>query len=122
MIRLKKLETKTVVLTLRERATIADVYYIFNLYSNGTQTNTIFTSDDISPSVERYNAFEWTEGTTFDLPIGSYDYSVYQTDINGSVDITGRKIVETGLLIIYDDNTTNIAYNGTQTIPEYSPQ
>jgi hypothetical protein len=54
---------------------------------------------DISAYIDRYNKFAVTEGTTFDLDCGEYNYFVYaQTSATNTNPLLTDELVEQGLL------------------------
>ena len=126
MIRINKGESKEVIFTLKEKGSLSNPYYIFELNSNDNRNNTLFTTTDISTNTDRYNAFTFSEGTTatfsagFDLEVGTYDYTVYETGITQSIDITGATAVEIGLLEIVGTVSNYTTYDDSDDDREYT--
>ena len=126
MITIQKGETKKVIFTLNEKGVdkktspiySGDVYYIFDLKSNDNRVNTVFTALDTSLSKNRYNSFTFSEGVTatmsggFVLDVGSYDYTVYVTDVANSIVTTTASVVETGLFKVTGTASNYDTYNG----------
>ena len=133
MIKLIKNQTNRVIVTASENATLsAPVYFLFELISDDTKFAKVFTANDISNNICRYNEFlvEVTDGTedllngVINLNInGYYKYNVYQMSDATNLDIASTSgIVETGKLYLqgdlkpvttsYNDNDDNnyIAY------------
>ena len=133
MIKLIKNQTNRVVVTASENVTLsAPVYFLFELISDDTKFAKVFTANDISNNICRYNEFlvEVTDGTedllngVINLNInGYYKYNVYQMSDATNLDIASTSgIVETGKLYLkgdlkpvttsYNDNEDNnyIAY------------
>ena len=133
MIKLIKNQTNRVIVTASENATLsAPVYFLFELISDDTKFAKVFTANDISNNICRYNEFlvEVTDGTedllngVINLIInGYYNYNVYQMSDATNLDIASAGgIVETGKLYLkgdlkpvttsYNDNDDNnyIAY------------
>jgi len=133
MIKLIKNQTNRVIVTASENATLsAPVYFLFELISDDTKFAKVFTANDISNNICRYNEFlvEVTDGTedllngVINLNInGYYKYNVYQMSDATNLDIASTSgIVETGKLYLkgdlkpvttsYNDNEDNnyIAY------------
>lgn len=78
---------------------------------------------DVSPSPERYNKFEFTEGEGEDIDFqtpGDYEYNCYQMPDDESTDETegihvevGKiRVVESQEIIGYEASTTGKAYSG----------
>ena len=133
MIKLIKNQTNRVIVTASENATLsAPVYFLFELISDDTKFAKVFTANDISNNICRYNEFlvEVTDGAedllngVINLNInGYYKYNVYQMSDATNLDIASTSgIVETGKLYLkgdlkpvttsYNDNEDNnyIAY------------
>ena len=133
MIKLIKNQTNRVIVTASENVTLsAPVYFLFELISDDTKFAKVFTANDISNNICRYNEFivEVTDGTedllngVIKLNInGYYKYNVYQMSDATNLDIASTSgIVETGKLYLkgdlkpvttsYNDNEDNnyIAY------------
>jgi hypothetical protein len=93
-----------VILTLTEKVTIANPYYLFALSSIQTNQTIYFMASDISSHKERYNKFVWTiknepdfEAGEFDLPIeGLYTYTAYQLSTPALTPPEGAIILEVG--------------------------
>lgn len=133
MIKLIKNQTNRVIVTASENVTLsAPVYFLFELISDDTKFAKVFTANDISNNICRYNEFlvEVTDGAedllngVINLNInGYYKYNVYQMSDSTNLDIASTSgIVETGKLYLkgdlkpvttsYNDNEDNnyIAY------------
>lgn len=127
MIRIQKGETKEVVFTLKEKGSLSTPYYFFSLYSNDNNTTTLFSADDISNNKDRYNSFTFSEGVTathsggFNLPVGTYDYTVYETQYDNNISVaSASNTVEIGLLEIYGTQSTYLDYNTIDDEQEYT--
>lgn len=119
MIYLNPGATNSVVLTLKERTTISGtVSYIFQLISDQTNKELIFTANDISLNTQRYDEFEWaTVGSTASQDLnngviylsnyGFYTYNVFETATYSTLSITGLDLVETGRLTFLPVPVTN---------------
>ena len=128
MIHINKGESKLVVFTLEEKSRLSNSYYIFELESNDTRNKIYFTNDDISPNPDRYNSFTFSEGITgtfsggFELNIGTFDYSIFESGVTGSVDITGLRCVEKGLLKVNGTGSNYIDYSPIDGGYTYNPE
>lgn len=99
MLVIEKEESKNWYLTLTEKVTISNPYFLFSFTHLLTDqvVNVILT--DISTHKERYNQFAVVEGTTFALLTGEYQYKVYAqtSSVNINPDLA-NELVETGIL------------------------
>jgi len=77
MLVIEKAESKNWYLTLTEKVTIANPYFLFNMTHLLTDQVVNVILADISAFKERYNQFAVVEGTTFTLLNGEYEYKVY---------------------------------------------
>jgi hypothetical protein len=112
MINIEKNNTNIIVLTLTEKSTLLNPYYLFSFTSTTNYDNTVnFLGTDLSTYKSRYNEFQIIEtGTTFvnltastiNLnPPGMWDYSIYETTaITTSISATTGNIIEKGKVIV----------------------
>jgi hypothetical protein len=99
MLLITKGETKNWYLTLTEKVTIANPTFLFSFKNRVTELETNVLLTDISAYIDRYNKFAVTEGTTFDLDCGEYNYFVYaQTSATNTNPLLTDELVEQGLL------------------------
>ena len=123
MIVLNQGETTKAIFTLREKATIAAPFYLFEVISIDTKESKIFTAIDVSTNIPRYNAFniELTSDTedllngVVKLPLkGFYDYIIYSQESETNLDLANvTEVVEKGKIYV-DGNATKekTIYNG----------
>lgn len=98
MLLITKGETKNWYLTLTEKVTIANPKFLFSFKHRVTEVITNVLITDISQYTERYNKFLVTEGTTFDLDAGEYNYYVYAQTSSTNLDPSlANEMVEQGL-------------------------
>lgn len=113
MLQINKAETKTWYLTLTEKTTISNPTYLFSLTHRLTNVAYNFILTDTSSYVERYNAFEVTEGTTVTLDAGEYLYKIYAqsspTNLNPDL---ANEVVEEGIVKV-DFDVTRTQYTVT---------
>ena len=113
MLQINKAETKTWCLTLTEKTTISNPTYLFSLTHRLTNVSYNFILTDTSSYVERYNAFELTEGTTVTLDAGEYLYKIYAqsspTNLNPDL---ANEVVEEGIVKV-DFDVTRTQYTVT---------
>ncbi len=99
MLLLQKGQTKYWYLTLTEKVTITNPYFLFWLKNRTTNTSTYKILADVSTHKERYNQFQVIEGTTFTLDAGEYEYQVYAQTSNSNLNpALSNELVEEGLL------------------------
>ena len=113
MLQINKAETKTWYLTLTEKTTVSNPTYLFSLTHRLTNVAYNFILTDTSSYVERYNAFELTEGTTVTLDAGEYIYKIYAqsspTNVNPDL---ANELVEEGMVKV-DFDVTRTQYTVT---------
>lgn len=98
MLLITKGETKNWYLTLTEKVTIANPKFLFSFKNRVTEVITNVLINDISEYTERYNKFLVTEGSTFDLDAGEYNYYVYAQTSSTNLDPSlANEMVEQGL-------------------------
>lgn len=110
MLLITKGESKNWYLTLTEKVTIANPTFLFSFVNRVTELETNVIINDISAYKERYNKFAVTEGTTFNLDCGEYNYYVYaQTSTTNISPLLANELVEEGLFkLLLGDLTTNV--------------
>ena len=113
MLQINKAETKTWYLTLTEKTTVSNPTYLFSLTHRLTNVAYNFILTDTSSYVERYNAFELTEGSTVTLDAGEYIYKIYAqtspTNVNPDL---ANELVEEGMVKV-DFDVTRTQYTVT---------
>lgn len=129
MIYINKNTTTRITLTLNEKRTLVDPYYIFVFYNVQTKVETVFYMVNTSVNKDRYDLFSLVDTTSEDLlngivnlDKGEYTYTVYESvtlSLN-SIDWTG--VVEIGRVIVKDDvQRPYFTPTYDQTIPTFSP-
>jgi hypothetical protein len=99
MLLITKGESKNWYLTLTEKVTIANPKFLFSFKNRVTELETNVLLTDISSFKDRYNKFAVTEGSTFTLDCGEYNYFVYaQTSSVNTNPLLADELVEEGLL------------------------
>lgn len=104
MLVINKLQTKFWYLTLTEKASAAS--YVFTFTHRQTETVVTTTLTDLSTQTERYNKFQFIEGTTGTLLEGEHEYSV---------STSGGTLCEIGILKV---ETTSSVTQYTPTLIE----
>ena len=106
MLQINKAESKNWYLTLTEKTTISNPYYLFSLKHRLTAVEYNFLLTDISSYKERYNKFAITEGATVTLDAGEYLYRIYaQTSSNNTNPELANELVEEGIVKVDFDVT-----------------
>jgi hypothetical protein len=114
MLVLEKLTSKSWYLTLTEKVTISNPYFLFVFTNRTTSVETSIILTDISTHIERYNQFDVTEGTTFTLDAGEYEYQVYaQTSSINTDPSLANELVESGVLKVVFTPTAATNYEVT---------
>jgi hypothetical protein len=99
-------ESKNWYVTLTEKVTIANPYFLFAFTHRVTNELTTVILTDISTQKERYNKFAVIEGTTFDLDAGEFEYVIYaQTSSSNLSPSLANEEVESGVLKVEFDVT-----------------
>ncbi len=99
-------ESKNWYVTLTEKVTIANPYFLFAFTHRVTNEVTTVILTDISTQTERYNQFAVIEGTTFDLDAGEFEYVIYaQTSPSNLSPSLADEEVESGVLKVEFDVT-----------------
>ena len=118
MINLYKNSNNIVVLTLTEKTTLLNPYYLFSFSSTTDYDNVVnFVATDNSTYKSRFNKFNIIEsGTTFTNltggtinlnPTGMWDYTIYEQTTPINLSISGTTgIVEVGKVIVNGVDTT----------------
>lgn len=114
MLVLEKLTSKSWYLTLTEKVTISNPYFLFVFTNRTTSVETAIILTDVSTHTERYNQFDVTEGTTFSLDAGEYEYQVYaQTSSTNTDPSLANELVESGVLKVVFTPTAAGVYEVT---------
>lgn len=95
--------TDNIVLTLTEKVTITNPYYLFVFTHATTKQEIKFIksySDDLSAYPARYN--EFTIATTLFTTVGKYVYHVYEQSSSTNTDPTGLNLLENGQAVLLD--------------------
>lgn len=118
MINLYKNSNNIVVLTLTEKSTLLNPYYLFSFSSTTDYDNIInFVATDTSTYKSRFNKFNIIEsGTTYTNltggtinlnPNGMWDYTIYEQTSPTNLQISGTTgVVEVGKVIVNGVDTS----------------
>ena len=97
-------------LTLSEKTTITNAYYLFELINDQTKEVLKVVLTDVSGNKERINLFNLAFTLT---KKGFYKYNVYEQASAVNTNTTGLKIVDNGKLLAYENETDLQAYEPT---------
>lgn len=106
---------------MTELVTISTPEFLFEFIEEQTGEEYYCILSDTSLYNTRYNQFSITDGTDINFPIdGYYTYKVYEQAVSGSLDPTGKNVVEEGRAYVYvvdpsrteytDDTETDTVY------------
>lgn len=134
MIRLTNNQENIVYLTLSEAVTLTatPVYFLFRFLSETTQDEILFTAEDITSAITRYNEFaitltgatspniNYTGGTISMSPFGEWIYEVYEMYDPANLFLSGTSgtIIETGIVSVSGataNTLINQVYTGSPT-------
>lgn len=119
MVVINRGELNTFVLTLNEKATVANPEFLMVLYDKSLRVTQKFFLTDVSTNSD-YNKFNLTEGTDETIPRGQYVYKVYQKDNQDDEDIpSDNYLLEVGLLFSVGSSNGSTTYSRTDTSVVY---
>lgn len=129
MIVIQKGQINNICLTLTEKVTLSNPYFLFEVYSIETKSSTFFICTDTSNYKYRYNKFSITEkdnptltNSEVSLEAGDYQYKIYEQ--NSSTNLTRPStdyLVEEGKLKVTNTSTSIPTYTpNSSTIPVYN--
>lgn len=129
MIRIRKGEENLVTLTLKEKATLIDPYYLFEFINDVTKTVVRFTTANESNYTRRYDRFTVTEtsGTNYLTsgvitlsPTGFWSYKIFEQASATNLDPANAiSMVESGKVIVTGDDAEFARYNNDNTFISY---
>lgn len=120
MIYLSVTQSQEVVVTLKEKSSLQNEYWTWNITNRDSFNQWTFSAEDFSNS-NYYNSFTVSIGPTLsatgsvvlDAPAGQYDYRVYQTSTQWDLNVEGLEIVESGVLIILGTQSEQISFTAS---------
>lgn len=105
MILINKGASNTVILTLSEKTTITNPYYLFVFTSDEKNTVKKLIPTDISINKLRYNEFVIVEPTNVSLTAGTWKYEIYEQASSTNTNTTGLNLVENGRVDVVGSST-----------------
>lgn len=122
MLVINKNTNNNLIVTLQEKVTLANPYYLFVFQSDVTGEKVSFLQSNISTHTDRYDEFLITErstnlnpssGTIEFLPIGSWTYKVYEQSSSTNLnEAEAGTLLETGQAKVVGTNETYSTYTG----------
>jgi hypothetical protein len=110
MLLITKGETKFWYLTLTEKVTISNPYFLFSLTHRQTMKEYNFILTDVSTFKDRYNKFSINENT-YNFFEGEYMYNVYaQTSSVNIIPSLANELVEEGILKVQLVDSPEVFY------------
>ena len=116
--------TDNIIVTLDEKRTLIDPYYlfIFEHVTTKDQVKKIISSTvDLSPYTERYNEFELLTSVLFAaVPHGQFNYFIYEQASAVNTDPTGLALVEMGKMVLKSIEFNYSGYEATTSYKGYA--
>jgi hypothetical protein len=119
MILITKAQSNIMLVTVTEKVTITNPFYLIHFKDMVTSYETSFLITNTSQHTERYDEFTFTEGSTSakTLNIGEYVYTIYAQTSNSNTNINNAdEEVERGIAVVrkaenvFTSNTINTTY------------
>ena len=120
MIKLETNTTKLVILTLTEKVTLTNPKFLFEFINNESHVKYYCISANLSAYKERYDSFNLQLTSSpnnligqLNLPVGEYDYNVYEQTSATNLDPSGLTKLENGKCIVFNSSpSSETQYNG----------
>lgn len=120
MIKLETNTTKLVILTLTEKVTLTNPKFLFEFINNESHVKYYCISANLSAYKERYDSFNLQLTSSpnnligqLNLPVGEYDYNVYEQASTTNLDPSGLTKLENGKCIVFNSSpSSETQYNG----------
>ncbi len=106
MIKIEKNKTNSIILTLSEKTTITNAYYLFEFTSDETKETKYIIPTDISINKIRYNEFNIIEPTNVSLTVGTWKYKIYEQVSSTNKNTNGLNEVECGRVDVIGSTTS----------------
>ena len=114
---IEKNQNNSICLTLTEKAN--DNYpeiWLFRFVNEQSKKEYYCNLTDLSTAKKRFNLFNLYEGTSVTLPLGEYQYFVYQMEITGEENYNLGFLCEQGKARVKTDSTAIPTFTQTTTI------
>ena len=116
-------EDKDLIVTLNEKRTLDNGYYLFvfeNVTTRDIVTKIFSFSEDESDYPERFNSFPLSSTVFQDENTGDWRYSVYEQSSSTNTDPTGLTEVERGIMKLRPATDFSFTeYTGTTSFKQY---
>lgn len=114
---IEKNQNNSICLTLKEK--MNDNYpeiWLFRFVNEQSKKEYYCNLTDLSTSKKRFNLFNLYEGTSITLPLGEYQYFVYQMEIEDEENYNLGILCEQGKARVKTDSTAIPTFTQTTTI------
>lgn len=122
MLVINKNTNNTLIVTLQEKVTLSNPYYLFVFTNDATDISVVFLQSNTSTQKERYDQFLITERSTSlnassgiieFLPLGSWTYEIYEQSSSSNLNpVNAGALLETGKAKVVGTNETYSTYTG----------
>ena len=116
---IEKNQNNSICLTLTEKAN--DNYpeiWLFRFVNEQSKKEYYCNLTDLSTTKKRFNLFNLYEGTSITLPLGDYQYFVYQMEITGENNYNLGFLCEQGKARVKTDSVAIPTFTQTTTIKQ----
>ena len=113
----EKNQNNSICLTLKEKAN--DNYpeiWLFRFVNEQSKKEYYCNLTDLSTTKKRFNLFNLYEGTSITLPLGEYQYFVYQMEVTGEENYNLGFLCEQGKARVKTNSTPIPTFTQTTTI------
>lgn len=114
---IEKNQNNSICLTLKEKAN--DNYpeiFLFRFVNEQSKKEYYCNLTDLSTTKKRFNLFNLYEGTSITLPLGDYQYFVYQMEVEDEENYNLGILCEQGKARVKTDSTVIPTFTQTTTI------
>jgi len=114
---IEKNQNNSICLTLNEK--MNDNYpeiWLFRFVNEQSKKEYFCNLNDLSTTKKRFNLFNLYEGTSITLPLGDYQYYVYQMEITGEENYNLGFLCEQGKARVKTDSVAIPTFTQTTTI------
>ena len=114
---IEKNQNNSICLTLKEK--MNDNYpeiWLFRFVNEQSKKEYFCNLTDLSTTKKRFNLFNLYEGTSITLPLGDYQYYVYQMEITGEENYNLGFLCEQGKARVKTDSVAIPTFTQTTTI------
>lgn len=114
---IEKNQNNSICLTLKEKMNenYPDIW-LFRFVNEQSKKEYYCNLTDLSTTKKRFNLFNLYEGTSVTLPLGEYQYFVYQMEITGENNYNLGFLCEQGKARVKTDSTAIPTFTQTTTI------